>query len=266
MKILHLSIITIVSITVIVATSIGVFIEKLGENQQQPYTVITINGVKENYTVKEPVAFSVAIEGYGTGCGDTKAIITKENDTQFKSTEWYSTVQCAAFANPNYFKFYRLSENTSINQTGSYILTASFNDSITYRHTSTERKFSVTLPKNTTIYDTGIFPLSVKVTNTNSTVNYNIRGGQISEIKLDNQSRSLVILLQTDENGTITIDLPRALIDAKTYENMDDKFIVLEDGQEVLYNEIHKTMQDRTLSIPFQHGIEKIEIIGATLI
>lgn len=116
----------------------------------------------------------------------------------------------------------------------------------------------------TTIFDTGILSLSAKVTNTNFTVNYNIMDGKVSGMKLDLQSRALEISLQTSGNGTATIDLPRALIDSKVYKNTDGVFIVLEDGQEVLYKEIHKTIQDRVLSIPFKQGIEKIEIIGTT--
>lgn len=141
MKTLHYSIITV--IVVIPATLFGVFIEKVGENQQQPYTGIAINGVKDNYTVTEPVVFSIAIEGYGTGCGDTKVIITKENDSQFKSPQWSSTVQCVAFAKSNYFKFNRLSENTTITQPGNYTFIASFDDAFTYRHTEAKKKFSV---------------------------------------------------------------------------------------------------------------------------
>ncbi|SRR5260370_9680567 len=265
MKTLHISIITIVGIVVIATTLIGIFIDKLGENQQQPYTGIVINGVKDNYTLNEPISFSIAIEGYGTGCGDTKVTITKENDSQYKSPQWSSIVQCAAFAKSNYFKFDRLSENTSINQTGNYTLMASFNDSFTYRHTTAGKNFSVILPKNTTIFDTGMFPLSSNVINTNFTVNYNINQGKVSEIKLNKQSGALEISLQNTGNGTITIDLPRALIDAKI-GNTDDQFFVLGDGQEILYKEIHKTIQDRILSIPFQNGTEKIEIIGASQI
>jgi len=110
--------------------------------QQQPYTNITINGMKENYTLNEPIVFYIAVEGYGTGCGDAKAIITKENDSQYKSPVWGVGSSCASNTKQNHFKFNTLSVNTSINQTGNYILTASFDDFVTYPHT-TEKKFSV---------------------------------------------------------------------------------------------------------------------------
>jgi hypothetical protein len=138
-----LSIMTIIGICAIVATSIGVFIEKLGENQRQPYTSIMINGIKTDYTVSEPISFSVTLEGYGSGCGDTKAIITKENDSQFKSPVWGFGQQCNSSVPLHNFKFNALPVNTSINETGSYILKTSFDDSTTDRHIETETRFLV---------------------------------------------------------------------------------------------------------------------------
>jgi plastocyanin len=129
-------------------TSIGIFVEKLGDNPQYPYTSVIIDGVKENYTLNGFLTFSVSIEGYGTGCGDTKAIITKENDSQFKSLEWHNTAQCVALAKPDHFEFNRLSGNTVLNETGSYTFTASFDDSTNDRHSVTEKKFSVIESKN----------------------------------------------------------------------------------------------------------------------
>lgn len=158
MKTLHLSIIAIVGIVVIVTTVIGVFIEKLGADQQ-PYATIEINGMKENYTSGEPVSFSVVIGGYGSGCGTTKAIIIKENDSQYKSPAWDITPQCAAGTMSHYFKFNSLSENTSINQPGNYILQVSFGDMMTLRSTMMER-FSVMAYNITGMYATRVTPLS----------------------------------------------------------------------------------------------------------
>lgn len=138
MKILHLAIIAL-----IVTTSIGVFIEKLNENQQHPYVGITINGMKDNYVLNEPITFSVGIEGYGSGCGDTKAIIEKENDSQFKSPMWGFEQQCTSNIKLDNFKFSALPVNTSINQAGNYILVTSFDDFVTSHHAEAMKKFSV---------------------------------------------------------------------------------------------------------------------------
>lgn len=143
MKTLPIVIITIIGIVVIASTSIGIFIEKIGENPQQPYAEITINGLKENYTSNEPLTFSVKVYGYGSGCGDTKAIITKENDSQFKSPVWGVGQQCNSSVRLHNFEFNALPVNTSINEAGNYILKTSFDDFITSRHAQMEQTFSV---------------------------------------------------------------------------------------------------------------------------
>ena len=114
---------------------------------------------------------------------------------------------------------------------------------------------------NTSIFDTGVYPFSINVTNTDFTVNYNISQGQIKSATIDMPSKSLILSVTTTGNGTLIIDLPRALIDPKI-EGQDSAFIVLDDGQEVLPKQIATTGTDRVLSIPFQYGVSQIEIIA----
>jgi hypothetical protein len=135
-----------------------------------------------------------------------------------------------------------------------------YNLEVSYNSQKIQKQFTV-VQSPTAIYDNRIFPLRANVTNTNFTLNYDITQGQVSEIKLATPSGALEILLQTTGNGVITINIPRALIDARG-TNFDYQFIALADGEEISFKEIHKTIQDRTLSIPFQQGTEKIEIIG----
>src|SRR6185312_5137847 len=152
MKTLHLSI--IIGISIIAMTSFGVFIEKINDYQQKPYIIMMIDGMKENYTVNDPVSFSVTLEGYGTGCGDTKATITKENDSKYQSPGWASQPQCVANPSLHSFKFNALSTNTIINETGNYVLTVSFDDLFEHQKTLV-KKFSVVLP-NASIHNTGM--------------------------------------------------------------------------------------------------------------
>ncbi|MHB8602319.1 MAG: hypothetical protein ACYC6W_02840 [Nitrosotalea sp.] len=104
-------------------------------------------------------------------------------------------------------------------------------------------------------------PNSIKVTNTNFTINYGIAGnGTILDAKMDAQSTSLILSVNTTSNGTLTVSIPRALLDSKE-NNQDTQFIVLVDGQEVKYTET-TSMIVRTLTIPFESGSEKIQIIA----
>ncbi|MGI0088593.1 MAG: hypothetical protein ACREBI_11645 [Nitrosotalea sp.] len=95
-------------------------------------------------------------------------------------------------------------------------------------------------------------------------VNYNITNATVSDMSIDTQETSLVVSLQTTSDGTMTITLPRTLIDAKTGAS-DDQFFVLEDGAEADFQET-KTNTDRTLSISFPDGTEKVEIIGTQVV
>ena len=95
---------------------------------------------------------------------------------------------------------------------------------------------------------------------------HSITNGKVLGIKADVQSKSLIVSIQTTGDGQLTIDLPRALIDAKKSDNQtDDQFFVLNDGQEAQFTET-TTTTDRTLTIPFTDGTGQIEIIGTWIV
>jgi predicted secreted protein with PEFG-CTERM motif len=106
---------------------------------------------------------------------------------------------------------------------------------------------------------------TIPVDGTNFSVSYTITNGKVTDIKADTQSKSLIVSIQTNGNGVLTITLPRALIDAQI-NGHDDQYFVLNDGQEASFQEINKTSTDRTLSIPFTDGTQQIEIIGTQIV
>ncbi len=95
-------------------------------------------------------------------------------------------------------------------------------------------------------------------------INYTITGATINDMLISTHETSLVISLNSTSDGNLIIDLPRTLIDAKVGAN-DDQFIVLVDDT---YTDFHetKTGTDRTLSIAFTNGTERIEIIGTQVL
>ena len=105
------------------------------------------------------------------------------------------------------------------------------------------------------------------VDGTNFTLPYSITNGKVTDIKADTQSKSLIVTIQTTGDGTLTLTMPRALIDAKKSDGTDDKYFVLNDDQENDgFQETGTTSTDRTLSIPFTDGTTKIEIIGTVVV
>jgi predicted secreted protein with PEFG-CTERM motif len=108
----------------------------------------------------------------------------------------------------------------------------------------------------------GVGGPTMKVEGTDFSVKYSITNGQVLGIKPDTQAKSLIVSVQTTGDGVLTITLPRGLIDSKTSNNTDTKFIVMNDGQEATYDETSTRTTDRTISIPFVGGTTQIEIVG----
>ena len=95
-------------------------------------------------------------------------------------------------------------------------------------------------------------------------VSYTMDGGTVKDITVDTQNLVLLINVETTGDGTLTITLPRSLIDAKIGDQ-DDQFFVLADGELIDFEE-SKTDTDRTLKIPFTYGIETIDISGTQIV
>ena len=98
----------------------------------------------------------------------------------------------------------------------------------------------------------------------NVTLDHDITGGSVTEMEIDTESTSLIVKIDPDTEGSITITLPRDVIDA-TINDADDDLFVIVDGEEVDYDEI-TTSTDRTLTIAFPADAEEIEIIGTFVI
>ena len=96
------------------------------------------------------------------------------------------------------------------------------------------------------------------------TLDHDIIGGTVTEMEIDVDSTSLVIEVDTIDGGSITVTLPRDVIDA-TINGEDDDLFVIVDGEEVDFEE-SKTSTDRTLTIVFPEYTEEIEIIGTFVV
>jgi len=96
-------------------------------------------------------------------------------------------------------------------------------------------------------------------------VHYTVRGATVKSMIIDPGVFALIVIVETQDDGSITLDLPRESIDAKN-DSMDDSFIILIDGVEVPYKEIATDVDSRTITIEFEQGDSDIEIIGTSVI
>ncbi|HXG74698.1 MAG TPA: PEFG-CTERM sorting domain-containing protein [Candidatus Nitrosotenuis sp.] len=94
---------------------------------------------------------------------------------------------------------------------------------------------------------------------------YTIRGGTVKNILVDPDILGLIVTIDAEKDGTLTMDLERRWIDAKKNDGTDDTYIILIDGLEVPYQETTDA-DSRLITIQFQAGDSDIEIIGTFVV
>lgn len=97
-------------------------------------------------------------------------------------------------------------------------------------------------------------------------VEYTIKGGAVKDMILEPDNYTLRILLESPDEGTISLKLPRESIDAEKPNGQDETFIILIDNIQFLYEETETTAQTRLITINFQEEDSEIEIIGTKVI
>ena len=97
-------------------------------------------------------------------------------------------------------------------------------------------------------------------------VDYTIRGGTVKDMLIDTDIFALIVIIDSESDGSITLDLPRISIDSKKSDNTDDTFLVFIDGAEVRPEETSTTQTSRILKIEFEEGDSDIEIIGTFVV
>ena len=114
------------------------------------------------------------------------------------------------------------------------------------------------------IIDSIITATSITIQDSTDLISYEITNGKVINSIPDLDAVSLLLYIESTDDGSITLTIPRSVLDA-TINNEDDQFFVLVDGEEVDFEEI-LTSTERTLTINFLAGPEEIEIIGTFVI
>jgi predicted secreted protein with PEFG-CTERM motif len=114
---------------------------------------------------------------------------------------------------------------------------------------------------------TGSFNVKDKPSGQNFDLNYTITGGMVKSMYLEPQDLALIVELDTKNQGTIHLQIPRLLLDAKKSSNVDESFIVLVNNDEISSaSEGASDSHYRVIDIPIINGDSKIEVIGTTVI
>ena len=105
---------------------------------------------------------------------------------------------------------------------------------------------------------------TVSVQGSSDLIGYEITGGKILGITPSVEDNSLIISIDATSDGSLTLTIPRSVLDA-LIDGVDDDFFVLVDGEEVNFEETTSST-DRILTIAFPAGAEEIEIIGTFVV
>ena len=114
------------------------------------------------------------------------------------------------------------------------------------------------------VVDSVVTTTTVTVQDSTDLISYEITNAKLLNVIPDLDAVSLLISIETTDEGSITLTIPRSVLDASINDD-DDEFFVLVDGEEVDFEEI-TTDTDRRLTIGFSAGTEQIEIIGTFVI
>ncbi|MFY3740141.1 MAG: hypothetical protein HMLIMOIP_000566 [Candidatus Nitrosomirales archaeon] len=99
---------------------------------------------------------------------------------------------------------------------------------------------------------------SVTIDDKQLEIPYRITNGDIRAIQVDVDFGSLIISIDSFEDGSIQLKLFKVVIDADY-----DEYLVLIDGEESTYDTLEIASDFRTIEIPFIGDTEEIEIIGS---
>jgi hypothetical protein len=99
-------------------------------------------------------------------------------------------------------------------------------------------------------------------------ISYLINTGKILGLVLDKSRATLSVNISSpsaadNNNGNLTIQIPRDVVDNKKEGNADAPFRVHVDGKDATVRETDNTKTTRTLSIQFNKDAKVIDIIGS---
>ena len=146
------------------------------------------------------------------------------------------------------------------------ILCSCFCSSSVYAHTFIQKTDRILAFRQSHVVDTIYLKIGHKSLPT--PIKYFISGGRLNNITAEKDNVTLSLLISSTSNGTLTIQLPRNVIDSKIKgSNSDAPYQVFENGVTMnkTFTEIRTTEEVRTLSIQLDGNTKRIEIAGTQI-
>ena len=213
-------------------------------------SLISVNTDNENYEEGDIILVSGNVS---TIIGDTQVTLQLFNNGNLVDVD-----QIEVGLDGNYYSRIK-AEGPLWQNPGEYTIKAVYGEA-----NVAEKSFNY-LPKSEIIETTDIFEDNAGDSGTFD-INYSIRGGILETIKIQPDIFGLIIKINSSNQGTLVLDLPRQFIDAEKQNGKDEQFIILIDDVQTPYTESQIFSDIRTLTINFDEGDSEIQIIGTYVI
>jgi predicted secreted protein with PEFG-CTERM motif len=93
-------------------------------------------------------------------------------------------------------------------------------------------------------------------------VPFNAVDVKVTTATVSKETTSIVLMIDAESDGTLTLTIPRNVLDSQSNGGSDSPFIVLVDGEDGDAFEVVSDATTRTLEIDIPEGATEIEIIG----
>lgn len=233
------------SIIILLTISIGSI--SIGPISAQELPLISIKTDDTNYDEGDTVVISGSVR---TVIGETPLILQLFIEGSLKDVGQLIVAQDGSFSET------LLAEGGAWKKSGNYTIVAS------YQGHQIQTEFSFTTKSEVIVTSE---PYTIDTGEEDFDIEYTIKGGTVKNMEVNFDIFAVVVQINATDIGTITLDLPRELIEAKE-GNKDVKFIILIDGTEAVHEESIVSSDSRVIDVNFEPGDSNIEIIGTYVI
>ena len=103
---------------------------------------------------------------------------------------------------------------------------------------------------------------SIEIAGQTYEIPYEITGGSVNNMTADTNTQTLLVAINSTDDGTLTIEIPTEVLNAT-----DGEFSVFIDGEggNFVVDELEPKDGSRVLQIEFPNGAEEIEIVGTPM-
>ena len=227
-------------LTALLVASISMTTMVFAEEIQEP---ITVNIDKSTYLENETVEITGQVKAVYTGMPVT--IIVKSPLGNLVAVDQITIDENKKFSTI-------ITIGGMIKTNGSYTISAMYSQD------------TVTTSFEVLGYSPDVIEDSIQIEGSFNPITYEITGGKLVDIKPNVQGLSLIVTVDAFDNGSVTLHIPKTVLDSVKDEK-DHELLILIDGEQTSFEETITSI-DRTITISFPEGTSQIEIIGTFVI